>query len=280
VEAAQRIGKLGASLTNAERRVAEVVLERPALVAFGTVADLAAASGAGAATVVRLASKLGFDGFTTLQASVQHDLAGQLRPAAERIREPVGTDVVARHLQLEMTNVQSTLDGLEAVVLADVVEHLATSDARVVVLSGDASKGVAMQLVGDLSALRDDVGMIDGNDVAVRRSVALLGPADVMVTIDLRRYDRWVVDAARDAADRGVWSVAIADSVLSPLAEIANRTLVVAAGGAGPFDSHVGTLALVNVIVTGVADALRAVATDRLDRVESAWRHAGALTDR
>lgn len=280
MEAAQRIGKLGASLTNAERRVAEVVLEQPSLVAFGTVAELAAAAGAGAATVVRLASKLGFDGFTELQSSVQHDLASQLRPAAERIREPVGSDVVGRHLQLELNNVQATLDALEPDVLADVVEHLGNSAARIVVLSGDASRGVAVQFVGDLGALRDGVVMIDGNDVAVRRSIALLRPDDVVVTIDLRRYDRWVVDAARDAATAGAWMVAIADSVLSPLAEVAQRTLVVAAAGAGPFDSHVGTLALVNVLVTGVADALRAVASDRLGRVEHAWRDAGALTDR
>jgi DNA-binding MurR/RpiR family transcriptional regulator len=72
----------------------------------------------------------------------------------------------------------------------------------------------------------------------------------------------------------------MADSVLSPLAEVAACTLVVAAAGAGTFDSHVGTLALMNVLVTGVADALRADATHRLDRIESAWRDAGALTDR
>lgn len=280
MEAAQRIGKLGASLTNAERRVAEVVLEQAPLVAFGTVADLAAAAGAGAATVVRLASKLGYDGFTQLQASVQHDLASQLRPAAERIREPVGSDVVGRHLQLELTNVQATLESLDADTLLDVVEHLADPAARVFVLSGDASRGVAIQFVGDLGALRDDVTSIDGNEVSVRRSVALLRPSDVLVTIDLRRYDKWVVEAARSATHAGVWTLAIADSVLSPLAEVANRTLVVAAAGAGTFDSHVGTLALVNVLVTGVADALRAVATERLDRVESAWRVAGALTDR
>ena len=57
----------------------QVVLERPQLVGFGTVADLAEAARAGAATVVRLAAKLGFDGFSALQASIQRDLVA---PAA------------------------------------------------------------------------------------------------------------------------------------------------------------------------------------------------------
>jgi DNA-binding MurR/RpiR family transcriptional regulator len=53
----------------------------------------------------------------------------------------------------------------------------------------------------------------------------------------------------------------------------------VSAEGAGPFDSHVGTLALVNALATGVAAHLRDSATDRLDRLEREWRDAGALLD-
>jgi DNA-binding MurR/RpiR family transcriptional regulator len=56
VEVEERIGRASATLTPAERRVAEVVLERPQLVAFGTVAELAEAAGSGAATVVRQAA--------------------------------------------------------------------------------------------------------------------------------------------------------------------------------------------------------------------------------
>ncbi|MCO5330233.1 MAG: MurR/RpiR family transcriptional regulator [Ilumatobacteraceae bacterium] len=280
MEVEERIGKAGASLTPAERRVAEVVLAQPQLVAFGTVADLAEAASSGAATVVRLASKLGFDGFTGLQASVQHALANQLRPAAERIREPAATDVIGRHQQLEMENVVTTLGALSAEAMADVVDHLADVSARVLVLSGDASLGVARQLVGDLCSLRDGVTVVDGNDVAVRRAVALARQGDVLLVLDLRRYDRWVIDAAKAARQNGVWIVAVTDSLLSPLASLAERTLTVAAAGGGPFDSHVGTLALANVLVAGVADRLRVHAADRLDRTEAAWRAGSSLVER
>jgi len=280
VEVADRIGRASTSLTNAERRVAEVVLADPQLVAFGTVADLAEGAGSGAATVVRLATKLGFEGFSALQASVQQDLANQLRPAAERIRDPAVHDSLSRHLQLELGNVQTTLGELDQSALADVVDHLADPARRVFVLSGDASRGVAAQFVGDLHALRAGVTLLDGNDVAVRRTVALMEETDVLVTIDLRRYDRWLVDAARTAAQSGVWMVSIADSVLSPVAACAQRTLVVTAAGAGPFDSHVGTLALMNVLIAAAAIKLRGVATGRLDRAEAAWRASNALTER
>jgi DNA-binding MurR/RpiR family transcriptional regulator len=278
VRVAERIGEQGSSLTTAERRVAEVVLARPQLVAFGTVAELAAVAGAGAATVVRLSTKLGFDGFTALQAAVQGELAAQLRPAAERIREPSSADLAARHQQIESANVQASLGAVSPELLARVVDHLARPTARVFVLSGDASRGVAMQFVGDLSSLRDDVALIDGNPIAVHRQVALLHASDVLVTLDLRRYERWVVDATRAAKQAGVWSVALTDSVLSPLAQVADQTVVLAAGGSGPFDSHTGTLAVFNLFVASVADAMRAQATERLDRLEVVWRES--LTDR
>ncbi len=280
VEVEERIGRASATLTPAERRVAEVVLERPQLVAFGTVAELAEAASSGAATVVRLASKLGYDGFTGLQTSVQHALARQLRPAAERIREPAASDAIGRHLDLELDNVASTLRALDAEALTDLVQHLADPDSRVFVLSGDASLGVARQFVAELHALRDHVCLIEGNDVAVRRAISLLRKGDVLVAIDLRRYDRWVVDAASAARDRGTWAAAITDSLLSPLAALAERTFTVAAAGGGPFDSHVGTLALTNLVVAAVADRLRVQAAGRLDLAEAAWRAGDALTDR
>lgn len=280
MELGERIAERGAGLTKAERRVAEVVLARPQLVAFGTVAELAKASGVGAATVVRMASKLGLDGFTELQSEVRRELAGLLRPAAERIRDPADHDPIQHHLELELENVRSTLSGLGADVLAASVEHLADLDGEVLVVSGDASLGIAAHLVAELDALRPGVSLLDGNEVAVRRRLALIEPPSSVVLIDIRRYDRWVVEAARDARAHGAWILSLTDSVLSPLASLSDAVVVLHAGGGGPFDSHVGTVAVGNLLVAATAHRLRAVATDRLDRAEHAWRDSGALVDR
>ena len=280
MEVAERITDTGPQLTPAERRVAEVVLRQPELVAFGTVAELAEASQAGAATVVRLASKLSYDGFTALQVAVQKELSNQLRPAAVRIREARGGLAVQRHLHQEHANVQDTLLGLEERVIEDTAVHLVNLDRSVLVLSGDASTGVALQFVGDLGALRPGVEMLNGNEVAVSRRLSQVRGGDTLITIDLRRYDRWVVDAAKEATRRGAWLLALTDSALSPLAGMADQSMVLSAGGVGPFDSHVGTLALLNLLVGSAAGRLRGTATDRLDKAEAAWSARSQLTER
>jgi DNA-binding MurR/RpiR family transcriptional regulator len=280
VDLGERVTSRLAALTPAERRVADVVLARRQLVAFGTVAELAAEAGAGAATVVRLAGKLGFDGFSELQQQVRAELARQLRPAVERIREPAADDPIGRHLAEETENVRASLESLTDELLTTVVEHLTDPGRSVAIVSGDASAGVGRQLAIELGALRPGVGLIDGNPVAVAQRLALHETGDVLIAMDVRRYDRWVVEAVDWARRQGWWIVSITDSVVSPLAEAADAIVVVRAASPGPFDSHTGTLAVCGLLVAATAARLRATAADRLDRAEQAWREAAVLDER
>jgi DNA-binding MurR/RpiR family transcriptional regulator len=279
MEVEARVREAGSQLTAAERRVAQVVLEHPQLVGFGTVADLAAAATAGAATVVRLAAKLGFEGFSALQASVQRDLAQQLRPAAERIRELAGDQPIARHRAAELSNVQATLDAVDPATLEAVVGMLADLEHEVLVLAGDAERGIALQLATDLGALRPAVSLVEGSEVSVRRQIALAAAGATLLVIDLRRYERWVLDAFQHAKGAGHTIVAVTDGLLSPLAMGSHHSFAVAAASVSPFDSHVGTLALCDLLVGQAAERLRISAAARLSRVEAAWAEAHALID-
>jgi DNA-binding MurR/RpiR family transcriptional regulator len=268
------------SLTPSERRVASVVLDDPEAIAFGTVAALAKRAGTGGATVVRLAERLGYEGFTGLQSAVRDDLAGRLRLASERIRRPaVHDDLARRAMAVEAENLASTFEHLDRVALRRSIDALAGRRARVVVLPGGASVGVARQLSDELTLLRPGVSLVTGSPVSVAARTADLRDGDVVIAIDLRRYDHALLDAVATAADNGTTIVAITDSVLSPLAALADATLIAAVEGAGPFDSHLGVLAIGNALVTGVAARLRQSATERIDGIEAAWRAIDAVVD-
>lgn len=277
MDVAERIRTHGSTLTAAERRVAAAILDAPQAVGFGTVADLARSASVGAASVVRLAAKLGFDGYSDLQESIQRDLTRQLRPAAERIHEGAD-DGRNQHLVVELGNVRASVDALDESDVNTVVARLSDLDRPVVVLSGDASAGVAMQFVGQLQQLRAGVSMLGGSDVAVQRDVATIDTSATAIVVDLRRYERWVLDAHAELHARGIWSVGLTDSMLSPIASIAELTFVVSAASVGPFDSHVGTLSVLNLLASRVAGELRGPAADRLAAIEAAWSARGSLT--
>jgi DNA-binding MurR/RpiR family transcriptional regulator len=278
VRLADRITDSAETFTRAERRVAELVLAEPEAVAFGTVADVAKGSGSGAATVVRLCTKLGFDGFSDMQAWVRTEMTAQLRPASERIREPAPGDLMAAATRIETSNV---VRSLEAVSGANVTEAAAAlcRAGRVLVVSGAATFGVAFQFASELGLLRDNVTAVNGNPFDVSRALAFVDSSDVVVAIDLRRYERWVIDAVRQAAASGADVLALTDGRLSPLARLATWVVAVSAGGVGPFDSQVGTLAVLNVLLVAVSDNLRGSATDRLDALEQWWQESDLLLE-
>lgn len=277
MDVAERIRERSADLTAAERRIAAVVLESPQAIGFGTVADLARAADVGAASVVRLAGKLGFDGYSELQHAVQAELMQQLRPAVERIG---AADPGSRsdHAAAELSNVRSTLTGVDDADLAELVERISDLARPVAVVSGEASTGVATQFVSQLRQLRPNVTLIGGSDVSVGQSLAVLEEHATLVFVDLRRYERWVLDAHRIVSDRSMWSAGITDSMLSPIASNADVAFVVGAVSTGPFDSYVGVLALLNLVTTDVAAHLTESATERLAAIEDAWTRHGSLT--
>jgi DNA-binding MurR/RpiR family transcriptional regulator len=276
---ATRITAHADQLPPAERRVAEIVLADPGAAAFATVAELGRRARTSGATVVRLAARLGYDGWLGLQADVRSQIDQQLRPATERIREAAVGDVLAATATREADNVHRTLDAVDRASFERATALLADRRRTVRVVAGAAQAGVGALLADDLDLLRSGVERLDGSPVATATALSRTLPGDVLVAIDLRRYERWVVEAAATTAEAGGLVVALTDSLLSPLARAATETFVVAAEGAGPFDSHVGTLALANAVVTAAAAGLRRSATERLDRVEAAWQQADVLVD-
>jgi DNA-binding MurR/RpiR family transcriptional regulator len=276
---ATRITAHADRLPPAERRVAEVVLADPGAAAFATVAELGRRAGTSGATVVRLADRLGYAGWVGLQAEVRSRIDQQLRPATQRIRETAVGDVLAATAAREADNVHRTLDAVDRRAFDRTVALLADRRRTVRILAGAAQAGIGEVLADDLDLLRPGVVRLAGSPVAMATALAHTARGDVLVAIDLRRYERWVVEAVEATRARGGIVVAVTDSALSPLAGPASEAFVVAAEGAGPFDSHVGTLALANALTTGVASSLRRSATERLDLVEAAWQQADALLD-
>lgn len=274
-----RIHAAADRLTAAERKVATSITDDPQAVAFGTVAEIAARSGSSGASVIRLAGKLGYSGFSDLQTAVQTELGQRLRPATERIHDPRPGDLRGQGLAAALDCVQSTFDRLDATDLDAIVRLLSSRSRPVWIVAGDAASGVAHQFATELSMLRPGVHELVGSPVEVARRLADLDPDDVVVALDLRRYDAWVLDVVEHARRHEAVIVALTDGPLSPLAVGASHVITIEAEGVGPFDNYVGALAALATITAGVAGRLRTPASAHLDRIESTWRERGSLVD-
>ncbi len=264
-------------LTVTERKIAAVLADEPQIFAFGTVAQVAQRAGTSGPSVIRLATKLGYEGFVGLQADVQAELALRLGPARDRIRQHMPDDLVGRIQAGELHNVSSTFHNLSRDAVERVADLLADAGRRVWIYPGELTAPIGTVLATLLGQLRPGVTLLSGSELAIGRSLADLSAGDVVVAIDIHRYERALTAAVEWASSLGVEVLAITDGPLSPLARLAGETLFFSARGVGPFDSMVGGVALADVVVGAVAARVRHAAAQRLDAIETAWTSWKAL---
>ena len=260
------VAAVSSQLTPTERRVAEAVLAEPTLLAFGTVSDLAGRVGTSRPSIVRFATKLGFGGYTELQQHVRRDLSHRLSRPSDRIRSDGETEVPAR---VAINDAISTVfDALDGERLAELAQPVARAE-KVWILSGETSQAGAHALHSGLSMVRPGVRALEEHSYAT--DLSDVGPRDAAVVFDFFRYRKQVATAARVFADAGVTVVAITDSPLSPLVELADTWVQIEVPAIGPFDSSVPVVAMCELLVARVARDLQDVATNRIDRIEALW---------
>ena len=261
----QLIAAAGDRLTPTERRIAEAVVAEPTLLAFGTVSNLAAAVGTSRPSIVRFATKLGFEGYPRLQDHVRRDLASQLSKPSVRIRRSPDGHSVRDTIEGSLHSVFAAIAGGR---LADLAMHLSDAE-HVLVLSGETSRAGAHARVSGLSMLRPRVRLLEDRNLG--RDLADTHPDDLLVVIDFPRYRSAVVHAARLFAETGGKILAITDGPLSPLAQITDLWCAVEVPAIGPFDSSLPAVALAELLVMEVAAQRQAGATQRIDRTEEMW---------
>ncbi len=260
------IANAGGKLTPTERRIAEVVLEDPTLLAFGTVSDLANRVETSRPSIVRFATKLGFEGYADLQGWVRDGVARQLTTPSDRIRQR--RDGPERlHLDMERA-VHDTLRQLDPERVRKLAEPIFQAP-RVWILSGETSRSGAHVLHSGLAMVRGGVQLVDEHDLG--RDLHTAGPGDAAVVFDFARYRRRCVLAARSLVEHGVSLVAITDGPLSPLAGLTETWCALRVPAVGPFDSSVPAVMAAELLVLEVVDRLGPEARRRIDRLEELW---------
>jgi len=266
------VAAVSSELTPAERRIAEAVLAEPTLLAFGTVSDLANHVGTSRPTIVRFANTLGFKGYTQLQRHVRNDLSHQLARPSERIRHDRERALPAR--QAINNAIASVFNALEGENISKLAEPLVRA-RKVWILSGETSQAGANAMQSGLSMVRAGVHSLHEHTYGTDLSEAI--PGDTAVVFDFFRYRRQVAHTAQVLADSGVTIVAVTDSPLSPLAELADAWCEIEVPAVGPFDSSVPAVAVAELLVARVAKMLQQDATARIDRIEALWEKTEAF---
>ena len=271
-----RVGELVrhrlASLSPAERKLARVLLASYPIAGLESVARFAERAGVSPPTVTRFITKLGFKGYPEFQEVLRHEVQARLSSPLERFREEKpgrGADsLLTDALEISQRNLQATVEQLSHHDFEEAVELLCDVRRRVLVLGGRVSAPLARYLAGQLHLLRPGIAMVDAERSNPAQQLIDMRKGDVLVVFDYRRYQADTIESARVASTQSCNVVLFTDPWLSPASAFARQVLVTSVETVGPFDSLVGSTAVVEAMVVAVLNRLGPRAQARMQSLD------------
>lgn len=262
-------------LTPAERQLALHVLGNYPVAVLGPVAAVARAAGVSAPTVVRLVQKLGYSGYPEFQERLHEEvgdkLASPLAKHARSVAADGGAPVLDRFAAAVLDNLTATLNRIDRAGFAQVAALLADPGRRVALVGGRLTHPVAAYLATALTGMRPGVTLMSTRPSTWPPVLVDMGPGDVLVALDIRRYEAAVGQAVELAHGQGVAVVLITDRWVSPAAAHAAHILPCHVEAPSAWDSLVAPLMLAEALLAAVQDRAWPEAAERLRRLEALY---------
>jgi len=263
-----------AALTPAQRKVIDYVLAHEGEAVFLTIPEIAARARVSVASVVRAAKSLGFEGFADFQRELRNLFRETLTTSARlKKTEASGGDggILRAILAGDIENLHETLRRSDPETFRRFVETLDRA-GRIVIIGLRSAHALAVFLAVALEFLQREVLLLRPGIGTLWDRIFRLKKTDTLVGIGFPRYTRETVQALEYCRGRGLVTLAITDSPISPLARHADCVLTAACRMDSFMESFVAPLSLINAVVTALGLKKRAITLEGLNALEEFWQ--------
>ena len=230
------------------------------------------------ATVVRLAKALGYAGFPQFQQELRLlfrdklTTVSRIQKAAQK--EMSEENVLVKVFQQDIENITETMKQVSVDDFRRFVKAL-NSAKRVVIIGLRSAHSLAVLMGVALEFLQRDVWVITPGIGNMWDRLLGLRKDDVVVGICFPRYTKETVEVLRFAQQKGVKTLAITDSPISPLARYAECVLPARCKLDSFIESFTAALSLINAIVTAVGLYRKEATMSSLKQLEEFWKRQG-----
>lgn len=267
------------ALSPALQQVARFVLEHPNDVVTASMRAVGTRAGSPPATLVRFAQMLGFDGWIPFKEAFAQDMGlGSDAAYGQRARALVGRvhdqELVGETFEVHRHNLQATQARL-----GDALHQVCAllEAARNVHVAGfRASYPVAFSFVYVYRLLRASVHLLDGQGGTLEMQCRAMEHGDALLVVAFAPYSREALAVAQAAKEAGCRIVALTDSPASPLALLADATLLFSLESPSFFPSITSAVALSEALVELLASRSGKDVVQRIDQAESQLFASGA----
>lgn len=272
----EKISALYSSLNEAERKVADFVLNHPDEARGCSVIHLSDRSGVSETTVVRFCRSIGFKGYADFKLALVAELAPQ-RELPLEVHGDVSVEddlpqLVRKVLHMDVQAVASTMELLDMTQFERAVEALASA-RRVAIFGVGSSLPVCMDLQYRLQRCGvNTLFSVDDHMQAI--NAALLQQGDVGLAVSYSGESRETIDSVELAKESGAQTIGVTSFRRSTLAKLCDICLITSAGRTKWLDENITVrlvqLALFDALCVALARLKRAEAMPLLDRIARA----------
>lgn len=220
----ERIGVEVQDLPPAERRTAEALLAAYARLDGETTASIARSAGVDPATVVRTARKLGFGGFGDMKLAAARATGYVEAPPSEEVDDRSDAGLVAHSMSVDAGQTRLVAQELDGALLGVIADRLLEADHLVFSAVGSSSTLMSLAALRFL-ALGIRVTWF-GDSQAQLAAGEQLGQGGRVLALSRSGRSPEVLAVAKAAKARGADVSLITASRQSPLARVADRSLV------------------------------------------------------
>jgi DNA-binding MurR/RpiR family transcriptional regulator len=260
------------SLSKGQKQIASFILENYDKAAFITASKMGRIVGVSESTVVRFAYTLGYDGYPELQKSLQELIRNKLT-SVQRIKltsDMSQNDVLKIVLKADMSNIRSTIDSIDNTTFNAVVERLFTSK-KVYIIGIRSASPLAQLLAYYLGMMMDNIVLVSSSIGDIYESLFRIDENDACFGISFPRYSARTIDALKFAKSRNAHIIALTDSTFSPIAELADLSLIAKSDMASFADSLVAPLSLINALIVACSLRRKEDVYARFSQLEALW---------
>jgi DNA-binding MurR/RpiR family transcriptional regulator len=233
------------------------------------IQEVAQQCGVQPSAVVRFAKHFGYSGYSEMQAIFRDGISRQLAPSRtykSRIRDIIAssadgsgslssTDIANEFLAGSLAGMQELINSLHAPSFKKAVDLLATSDC-IWLAASRRSFPVAAYLDYALQHTDKRIGLVTGIGGTQRGQMRSARKDDVMLAISFSPYAEETVSVVKLAVERGAKLIAITDSLMSPLAKLAQTSLIVQDNSTFGFRSLTSTMSMAQSLFIALAYTL------------------------
>lgn len=262
------------SFSKGQKLIANFILSSYDKAAFMTACKLGKTVNVSESTVVRFAAELGYDGYPSMQKALQEMIRNKLT-SIQRIEvsnDRIGDqDIMSMVMQSDIEKIRLTLEETDRTSFSHAVEAI-SSARRVYILGVRSASALANFMSFYFTFIFDNVVHVDTTSISeVFEQVMRIGPDDVLIGLSFPRYSKRTVKAMQYAKKQGATVIAITDSDVSPLANIADVSLFAMSDMASFVDSLVAPLSLVNALIVAVSRVKNDQLEATFGKLESIW---------